>query len=84
MGEVGLAALAGLVDLCKDDVMVGAMERTPGGDMAREAAQLARRVALRIALREDGKKRLGLERRVTLELLRDPGPVGEKGLARVR
>jgi hypothetical protein len=46
MGEVGLAALAGLVDLCKDDVVVGAVEGAPGGDVALEAAQLAGGIAL--------------------------------------
>ncbi|NJM09078.1 hypothetical protein HC891_27105 [Candidatus Gracilibacteria bacterium] len=57
MGEVRLAALAGLVDLLEADVVVGAVESTPGGDVALEAAQLARGVALRIALGEDGKER---------------------------
>ena len=80
MGEVGLATLARLVDLRKDDVMVGAVEGTPGRDMALEATQLAGGIALRSALREDGKERFGLKRRVTLELLLDPGPVGEKGI----
>jgi hypothetical protein len=78
MGEVGLATLAGLVDLFKEDVVVRAVEGAPGGDVALEAAQLAGGIALRSALSEDGKERFGLERRVALELLLDPGPVGEK------
>ena len=32
MGEVRLATLARLVDLLEDDVVVGAVEGTPGGD----------------------------------------------------
>jgi hypothetical protein len=36
MREIGLTALTGLMHLFEDDILVGTMERAPGGDVVLE------------------------------------------------
>jgi hypothetical protein len=78
-GEVTLTKPARLMDLRKDDILLRPVEGAPLGDVALEGAQLAGGVAVGMLFTEQGEEGLGLQGRVALELLLDPGSVvGER------
>jgi hypothetical protein len=80
MREIGLRQAAGDVDLLENDLLLRAVEGAPRCDMALKGAELARGVAVGMALKQQREERFGLERRVALQMLLDPGSVGDEGV----
>ena len=78
MGEVGFGTAAGVMELGKHDLLVGAMLGTPERDMALEGADLAGLITVRMFATQGRKQRVGLQGVVTFELGLHPGPVGRK------
>jgi hypothetical protein len=70
-----LSEEARLVDLLEDDVLLRAVEGTPGCDMALKGAELALGVAVGMPLTEEREECFGLERAIALKLLFNPGPI---------
>src|SRR5579859_2683062 len=75
IGEVGLRRFAGLVDLGKDHLAARTVLSPPRRDLTMQRAQLTRLVAARVELLQEPEQRRALQRRITLELASDPGPV---------
>ena len=79
MREVRLCEPTRLVELLEDDILLRAVEGAPGCNMALKGAELALGVAILMPLKQQREERFGLQCRVALEVLLDPGPVGEQG-----
>jgi len=80
MREVGLAEPSGLMHLFKNDLTGGASLGAPEGHVALKRAQLNRLIAARVQQAELVEERFDLERRVTLQLGLDPGPILLEGI----
>src|SRR6266545_7974662 len=80
VGEVGLAEPTRLMDLLKDDLAGGTSVCAPEGHVALEGAQLDGLIAARVQQAELVEERFDLQRRVTLQLGLDPGPILLEGI----
>src|SRR5690242_3904376 len=75
VGKVGLSQATGQMVLRKEDFLFGAMLGTPEHNTTLECANLARAIAVGVALAQQLKERFGLEGRVALQIGFKLGPV---------